>query len=129
MTPPDTLDQPEVPPPGDVPWTDADGSGLKTELLHRHLLARLAVARDNLKALEDTSPAPEVLVSRFGSVITEAQRVLEAERAEAVAQAEALDEAVDARVVEIIAHAVAEADALRAVATSLREVPVAGATS
>ncbi len=70
-----------------------------------------------------------MLVSRFGVVINEAQRVIEAERAEAVAQSEALDEAVDARVVEIIAHAVAEADALRAVATSLRDVPVAGAAS
>ena len=116
---PDTLDQPEASRPGGLPWSEADGSGLKTELLHRHLLARLAVARDSLRALEDSSPAPEVLVSRFGVVINEAQRVIEAERAEAV----------DARVVEIIAHAVAEADALLAVATSLREVPVAGAAS
>jgi hypothetical protein len=129
MTPPDTLDQPEASRPGGLPWSEADGSGLKTELLHRHLLARLAVARDSLRALEDSSPAPEVLVSRFGVVINEAQRVIEAERAEALAQSEALDEAVDARVVEIIAHAVAEADALRAVASSLRDVPVAGAAS
>ena len=80
MTPPEMLDEPASTAPTGLNGADADAS-LRTELVHRHLLARLDVAREQIQILEDHSPAPEVLVARFGTSITEAQRVLAAERA------------------------------------------------
>ena len=91
MTPPDMLDEQAADRsttlPTGPPWSDRAGTdaNLRTELVHRHLAARIGVAEEQLQILEDHSPAPEVLVARFGATITEAQAVLDRERAEVAA--------------------------------------------
>lgn len=124
MTPPEMLDETASALPPGPPWPDQHGDDvdLRTELVHRHLHARLTVAEEQIQILEDHSPAPEVLVSRFTATIQEAQRVLDAERAEVTVRAESRREASEARAAELLDRARAEASAIREVAAQLRGV-------
>jgi hypothetical protein len=103
------------------------GSTARTELLHRHLVARLQAARGELRQLLEGADVPEELVMWLGAVVADRRRELDASRAEARDQAAALVRAADARAAELIASAEAEARVLRAVATWLRSVPMARA--
>jgi hypothetical protein len=122
MTPPEMLDEPGSTLPTGPPWSDREtaDANLRTELVHRHLLARLSVAEEQLQILEDQSPAPEALVARFGATITEAQRVLDGERAEVAGRAEGRRRASEARAAELVTRAEAEAAAIREVVAQLR---------
>ena len=124
MTPPEMLDEPAASLPSEPAWSDRVGAdaNLRTELVHRHLLARMGVAREQLSILEDHSPAPEALVARFGATIAEAQRMLAAERAEVAERADARRRGSEARAAEIVTRAEAEAAAIREVAAQLRSV-------
>jgi hypothetical protein len=117
-------DRPTTLPTG-PPWSDraSTDANLRTELVHRHLAARIGVAEEQLQVLEDHSPAPEVLVARFGATITEAQAVLDRERA-------AGDLRVEHRrqVSELLAKALAEATAILEVAAQVRATTATGAT-
>ena len=120
MTPPELVDEPDSVPPDGPSWSDREAAALRTQLLHRHLLARLAVARDDLRAVEDRSTAPVVMVERFAAVVTDTQRDLAAERAEAELRSAALLRVADAAAAEVLARARARADALLLVADRLR---------
>jgi hypothetical protein len=103
------------------------GSTARTELLHRHLVARLQAARSELRQLQEGADVSEDLVMWLGAVVADRRRELDASRAETRHQAEALVRAADARAAELIASAEAEARVLRAMATWLRSVPMARA--
>jgi hypothetical protein len=115
MIPPDTLEGPAR--------DDRPGALLSAEQLRRHLLERLEAAREELRALERRRPAPTVLVNRVGAAVAEAQRSIEAERAESELRSDALGRVAARRGSLLIAGAEAEARILRAVATWLRQVP------
>jgi len=121
VTPPGMLD--ETAPFGPtVPASPEQESAddLRTELVHRHLHARLRVAGEQIQILEDHSPAPEILVRHFAATIQDAQRVLDAARAEATAHADARRQAAEVRAAELLDRARAEAAAMREVAARLR---------
>jgi len=120
VTPPELVNEPDSVPPSGPQWSDREAAALRTQLLHRHLLARLAVARDDLRAVEDRSTAPVVMVERFAAVVTDTQRDLAAERAEAELRSAALLRVADAAAAEVLARARARADALLLVAARLR---------
>lgn len=97
------------------------------ELLHHHLLARVAAAREQLRTLEERRQAPEVLVSRFGATVADAQRLLVEERAEAELRGDALLRAAAHRSEEVVADAETEARVLRAVVAWLGQLPATSA--
>jgi hypothetical protein len=105
-----------------------EGSTARTELLHRHLVARIEAARGELRQLQEGDDVPEELVAWLGAVVAERRRELEASRAAARDRAAALVRAADARAAELIESAETEARVLRAVATWLRGVPLARAS-
>jgi hypothetical protein len=127
MTPPEMLDEAASPLPPAPTWSERHGpdDDLRTELVHRHLHARLSVAEEQIQILEDHSPAPEVLVGRFAATIQETQRVLDAERAEVTLRVEARRQASEARAAEVLDRARAEAAAIREVAARLRGASLA----
>lgn len=108
--------------PTGPPWSDrvSADANLRTELVHRHLMARLGVAEEQLQILEDHSPAPEVLVARFAATVAEAQAVLDSERAEAAVRVEHRRQDTELRVSELLAKALAEATAILEVAAEVR---------
>jgi uncharacterized protein (DUF2249 family) len=126
MTPPEMLDEQAAPQsatlPTGPPWSDrvSADANLRTELVHRHLIARLSVAGEQIQILEDHSPAPEVLVARFGTTISEAQRVLAEERAEVAQRVEHRRQDTELRATELLAGALAEATAILEVAAQVR---------
>ena len=112
--------------PTGPPWSDrvSADANLRTELVHRHLMARLVVAEEQIRLLEDHSPAPEVLVARFGATIGEAQRVLDGERTDAARRVEHRRQDTELRVSELLASALAEATAILQVAAGVRATAV-----
>jgi hypothetical protein len=108
-------------------WSDrvSTDAHLRTELVHRHLMARIGVAEEQLRILEDHSPAPDVLVTRFGATITEAQTVLERERAEVALRIEHRRQDTELQVSELLAKALAEATAILEVAAEVRATTAA----
>lgn len=124
MTPPEMLDETasSVPAGSTGPDRQDADADLRTELLHRHLHARLGVAEEQIQILEDRSPAPVVLVGRFTATIQGAQRVLDLERAEVTVRAEARRATSEARAAEVLDRARAEASSIREVAARLRGV-------
>jgi hypothetical protein len=126
MTPPEMLDEQAADRsttlPTGPPWSDRSGAdaNLRTELVHRHLMARIGVAEEQIQILEDHSPAPEVLVARFGATITKAQAVLDRERAEVALRVEHRRQDTELRVSELLARALAEATAILEVAAEVR---------
>ncbi len=126
MTSPDMLDgqaaDSSTALPTGPPWSDraSTDANLRTELVHRHLMARIGVAEEQIQLLEDHSPAPEVLVARFGVTITEAQAVLDRERAEAAVRVEHRRQDTELQVSELLAKALAEATAILEVAAEVR---------
>ena len=111
--------------PGSAP-ADRSG-GTRAELLHRHLAARVAAAREQLLSLDGPVDAPDVLIARFGATVAEAQRTLAEEWTEEEQRAATLHRAAEARADQVIADAESEARVLRAVATWLRKVPLGDA--
>jgi hypothetical protein len=98
---------------------------LRTELLHRHLSARVAAARETLEILEARDPsADDRLVARFSGLVAEAQQVLAREKADAAAADAARLLAAEARAARLLADAEGEARLLRSVATWLDQAPV-----
>ena len=134
MTPPDMLDEQAADRSTTVPtgpsWSDRAGTdaNLRTELVHRHLAARIGVAEEQLQILEDHSPAPEVLVARFGATITEAQAVLDRERAEVAVRVEHRRQDTELQISELLAKALAEATAILEVAAEVRATTATAAT-
>jgi len=126
MTPPEMLDEQAADRstalPTGLPWSDRAGTdaNLRTELVHRHLMARIGVAEEQIQILEDHSPAPEVLVARFGATITEAQARLDRERAEVALRVEHRRQDTELRVSKLLARALAEATAILEVAAEVR---------
>jgi hypothetical protein len=126
MTHPDMLDEQAADRSTALPtgpsWSDraSTDANLRTELVHRHLMARIGVAEEQLRILEDHSPAPEVLVARFGATITEAQAVLDRERAEAAVRVEHRRQDTELRISELLGKALAEATAILEVAAEVR---------
>lgn len=114
MIPPEPLE-------GPAPVARPVGS-LSAEQLHRHLVARVAVALEQLRALEAQQLAPVVLVTSVGATVVEAQRLIDAERTESELRSEAFGRVAARRGGELMAEAEAEARILRAVATWLRLV-------
>lgn len=105
------------------------GGVLRTDLLHRHLAARVAAARETLEILEARDPsADERLVQRFGSLVAEAQQVLAAERAAAARDDIARLRAAEVEATLLVASARMDAQRMAAVAHALREAPVARPT-
>lgn len=103
----------------------SSGAVLRTDLLHRHLSARVAAARETLDILEARTPAADdKLVHWFTARVAEAQEVLDQERAESErASAERLD-AARRRAATIVIDAEGEARVLLDVAARLGRAPV-----
>jgi hypothetical protein len=122
MTPPDsTAETPAAPVAGARP-AGSIGHLSPTELLHRHLTDRVAGARERVRFLEQQRHAPDLLVTRFGATVADAQRLLDEERVDADVRGAALARVVEARSAELLAEAEAEAHVLRAVAVWLLQV-------
>jgi hypothetical protein len=103
----------------------SSGAVLRTDLLHRHLSARVAAARETLDILEARTPAADdELVHWFAARVAEAQEVLDQERAEAQRHADERLEAARLEATTIVIDAEGEARVLRAVAAQLRDEPV-----
>jgi hypothetical protein len=127
MTLPESLDGPASSPPPRRPGRS--GGRLCPELLHRHLVARVAAAREQLRALDERRQAPDVLVSRFGATVADAQRVLAEERADAQARDDAMLRAARHRAEQLLVDAETEARVLRAVIAWLGQVPASPVSS
>jgi hypothetical protein len=128
MMPPEPIDGPAPrPTPAPLQSGRSASPSLRTELLHRHLVARVAAAREQVRCLEQPTQAPEALVARFGATVVEAQRALAAERLEADRRATVFGRVAEDRGAQLLAEAEAEARILRAAATWLRQVVAAGA--
>jgi hypothetical protein len=126
MTSPEPITGPSHPDaPAAVGRDRADGR-LRIELLHRHLVARVADARRQLEELEGGDRVPEEVVARVGATVAEARRQLSREREEAQLQDEAFERAARRRGAQMLAEAEAEARVLRASATWLRQARLAG---
>lgn len=91
-------------------------------MLHRHLVERVAEARDRLRALEEQRQAPDVLVTRFGATVADAQRLLAEERADADRWGDALSRVAEDRGSAMVTAAEHEARVLRAMALWLLQV-------
>lgn len=122
--PPEPIAEPTLLTAPGAPGVDRRTGSLRAELLHRHLEARLASARAELRRREEAALPPDELVARFGATVADAQRTLAAERAAAEAASCALLHGAQARATQLVADAEAEARALRAVATWLRHEPM-----
>jgi len=111
---------------------DPDSGTLRTELLHRHLVARVAAARRQVEELEElTEPgaSTRTLVASVGATVAEARRSLSLERADAELRVEAFERAARRRGAELLAEAEAEARVLQAAAAWLRQARLAGPAS
>jgi hypothetical protein len=124
MTPPGPHDG--LVPTVEGPTTRPMVPSLEAETLHRHLRHRVAIAHEQLRALEDRTQAPDALVARFGATVAETQRSLLEERTQAERRVAALRSSARQRAEQLVAEAEAEARVLRAVATWLGRVPVGG---
>jgi hypothetical protein len=103
----------------------SSGAVLRTDLLHRHLSARVAAARETLDILEARTPAADdELVHWFAARVAEAQEVLDQERAESQHLAAERLEAARLEATTIVIDAEGEARVLRSVAAQLRQAPV-----
>lgn len=106
------------------------GAVLRTDLLHRHLAARVAAARETLDILEARTPAADdQLVHWFSARVAEAQQVLDQERAEARRRGDERLEAARLRAATIVIDAEGEARVLLDVAARLGRAPVPGGAS
>lgn len=106
----------------------SSGAVLRTDLLHRHLSARVAAARETLDILEARTPAADdALVHWFTARVAEAQDVLDQERAESQRLSAERLEAARLRAATIVIDAEGEARVLLEVAAHLGEAPVAAA--
>ncbi len=108
----------------------SSGAVLRTDLLHRHLSARVAAARETLDILEARTPAADdQLVHWFSARVAEAQEVLDRERTESQRlSAERLD-AARRQATTIVIDAEGEARVLLDVADRLRREPVGAAAA
>ena len=122
MTPPDSTPKTTAAPVVGAGLGGPIGHLSSTELLHRHLTDRVAVARERVRTLEQQRPAPDLLVTRFGATVADAQRLLDEERVDAEVRGAALARVVEARSAEMLAEAEEEAHVLRAVAVWLLQV-------
>jgi hypothetical protein len=103
----------------------SSGAVLRTDLLHRHLSARVAAARETLDILEARTPAADdKLVHWFAARVAEAQEVLDQERAEAQRRRDERLAAARRRATTIVIDAEGEARVLRSVAAQLGQAPV-----
>jgi hypothetical protein len=126
MTSPEPITGPSHPAmPAGIGRDRADGR-LRTELLHRHLVARVADVRRQIHEIERSARDPEDVVASVGATVVEARRQLSLERAEAELRVEAFERAARGRGVEMLAEAEAEARVLKASATWLRQARLAG---
>jgi hypothetical protein len=104
------------------------GAVLRTDLLHRHLSARVTAARETLDILEARTPAADDrLVHWFTARVAEAQEVLDQERAESQRLSADRLEAARRRAATIVIDAEGEARVLLAVAAQLGQAPVGAA--
>jgi hypothetical protein len=129
MTSPEPTTGPALPPPLSSAEDDRTDARLRTELLHRHFVARVAATRrriEELEELERTTADPDELAVSVGATVVEARRRLSAERAEADLRSEAFERAARRRGAEIVAEAEAEARVLRAAASWVRQASLAG---
>ena len=99
---------------------------LRAELVHRHLVARVAATRRRIEELERADRDPDELAVSVGATVVEARRRLSAERAEAALRSEAFERAARRRGAEIVAEAEAEARVLRAAASWVRQARLVG---
>ena len=120
MRSPESSDQPPSIVSDRSPAADRSAFSERTDLLHRHLTARLASARDELRALEDHSVDPDALVVQVGARVADAQRAVAAERTESDRRSLALLQVADEHAAQVVAEAEAEAHVLRAAAAWLR---------
>jgi hypothetical protein len=116
-----------VPGTAAVAGSASSGAVLRTDLLHRHLSARVAAARETLDILEARTPAADdQLVHWFAARVAEAHQVLDQERTETRHLADERLDAARRQAATIVLGAEGEARVLRDVAMRLSEAPVGG---
>ena len=131
MTSPEPITEPAPVAPALAVGLGGSDARLRTELVHRHLVARVAAARRQVEELDQQrrDERPEQLVASVGATVVEVRRRLSIERADAELRAEAFERAARRRGAEIIAEAEAEARVLRAAAAWVRQVRLSGPES
>ncbi len=128
MTSPEPITEPAPAVPALALGLDRSDTRLRTELMHRHLVARVAATRRQVEELDRQLRAErsEPQVAGIGATVVEVRRRLSVERADAELRAEAFERAARCRGDEIIAEAEAEARVLRAAAVWVRQARLSG---
>ena len=131
MTSPEPITEPAPAVPALAVGLDRSDARLRTELMHRHLVARVAATRRQVEELDQQrrDRAVGAAGGGVGATVVEVRRRLSIERADAELRAEAFERAARRRGDEIIAEAEAEARVLRAAAAWVRQARLSGPES